>query len=94
MLRAVPALPETPAEAHARRMRKLVAQQAGGEDSRTITVTPRQRLLLAEVLHGVSGPEAESLRLLLDLDDLISAGQASDSLVSPGDTPVGTGVWP
>lgn len=54
---------------------RLRNEYAAGEGSRTMTATLPQRLLLARLLKGVSGPEAESIRLVLDLDELVSAGQ-------------------
>lgn len=81
---------ETDEEMFARRMRRMITRNACGGDSRAITVTPAQRALLAELLTGVPGAVADSLRLVLDLDELVSAGQDAATSVSLDTAPVGT----
>lgn len=49
---------------------------AGAPDgSQVVTLTPRQLDYLARVLADDDAPEAVGLRLVLDLDDRVCAGQ-------------------
>jgi hypothetical protein len=64
--------------AHERYLRdasRLHAEFAAGEGSRTATLTLRQRQWLAAKLEGDVSLEAESLRMVYDLDEVVSAGQ-------------------
>lgn len=64
------------------RMQKAMAQMQAilnedvlGEGSMSITLTPRQLDYLARVTEGDTSPVALGLRLILDLDERVFAGQ-------------------
>lgn len=66
---------ESPHTKFLRRQQKLAAEYQAGAGSRAVTLSAPQLALLEHLLAGVEGPVADSLRLVLDFDDHVCAGQ-------------------
>lgn len=72
-------------ERYLRSVDRLRSEYAAGEGSRTVTLTLAQRAYLAGVLEGLPGREAESLRMVLDLDESgLTGSEEPEELVSAG----------